>query len=215
MMQVNCPHCKKLLEFGHEAAGSLVKCPKCRHSLRLPDARTAPADAARSSDDSGDHDGEPTSVFKTVLQSIFLITTLSAFILGSIIGIILLIKLYKNPQPVREVFARIGGSVSDFGGSVSDFVSSISGLLLAILILVIVIGYFVFVISMAAWVARDAHNRSHTGLGWAVFYLAWQFAAGFTALPLIPLLGIGLLILPFGWIGLFIYLGGRRQGVFV
>jgi hypothetical protein len=85
----------------------------------------------------------------------------------------------------------------------------------------VIVAYIPFVFVMAGYVARDANNRNHSGLGWAVFYLAFQFLG----LALVPSSGILWLFgsfvalvgafvgLLFGWTGFVIYLIARRSGI--
>jgi hypothetical protein len=151
---------------------------------------------------------EGPSAARMTFQTAALIVGLIAFVVLATAGVIGLISLRKNPEPVRRLLGKVGDALA-------DWLSTGSGLLLVALALFVLIGYVVAVLGMAAWVSRDAHNRNHTGLGWAVFYLAWQFVFAAAAVPFLALGGLGLIGMAFGWAGLFIYLGGRRPGALV
>jgi hypothetical protein len=186
-------------------SGRPIDCPRCRRRIAV----TAPPEAEPDeSDEVTIAEGEGTSAVLVTFQTVKLVAGLLALIALAAAAIIGLISLRQNPEPVRRTLGQ-------WGDALTDLLASGSSLILAFFIVLAAITYLVLVIGMAAWVSRDAHNRNHTGLGWAVFYLAWRVAFAVVAVPLLAFRGLGLPVLAFGWVGFLIYLGGRRPGYLV
>ncbi|MCX7419963.1 MAG: hypothetical protein NT013_10545 [Planctomycetia bacterium] len=156
------------------------------------------------------------------LWSTFRVSILTlVVILVSIFTMVTFIEIRQNPEPARRLLGDLGEFLGDALGKTGSIGLTVLGVVVLIVIAAIIVAYIPFVFAMAAYVARDAHNRNHSGLGWAALYLAFQFL-GLASVPLSEIFSIfgafpavvgSFVELLFGWTGFFIYLRARRPGI--
>ncbi len=219
---ITCPNCGQTGTVPDKAAGKRIRCPNCAAALLVPPKSTGDSARLVAAPHSDADLPEQETPYAPIphradenkqgsLWSTFGVTIVTVvLILVSIIAVIGVIEIRENPEPVKRLLGNLGEFLANaFGKS-----ASIGMTVVAILVFIAIVAYIPFVLLMAAYVARDAHNRNHSGLGWAAFYLVFQFLGFATVLTVgIIFLVIGACVgLIFGWTGFVIYLITRRSG---